>query len=175
MAPARYSIRRGKVAGITLGSLAFVAVSLLLCLRWSGAWGSLPMVLAGVAGVLFFGLCALLGLRALLTPRAGVTLDDHGIGCHDWGRVTVPWEEIEDVSLFLYANVHYLGFELRDDEAFLRRLALFRRGLAKVNARFGLPHCVISLALLSVGPEELLTDVEARRARCVRFRRDAAR
>ncbi|MBU4438436.1 MAG: hypothetical protein L6276_12505 [Acetobacterium sp.] len=84
----------GAIAGSTLLLLSAAAMLVI----WGSPDGLSPILVGSVATFFVFG--AALGVWAMLRIRCRFTLDDGGICCHSWGRVTnIPASAMKDVVL----------------------------------------------------------------------------
>jgi hypothetical protein len=84
-----------KLLFMVMGALAFVIVGI-----WMVRSGSnLKTYYAGVAGLIFFGLCLLVFLALMFMPSLLLTIDDEGIHSHYpfWRPLTITWEEIASI------------------------------------------------------------------------------
>jgi len=90
---AHYSRPKLLLAGV--GALAFLAISVLLLMR---RHPSFLDIAAGTAGLLFFGLCAvIIGVR-LFDRRAAVVIDRHGIFDRRAKDRQLPWTSIAHIA-----------------------------------------------------------------------------
>jgi hypothetical protein len=121
---------------------------------WSRGW------LAGWAGLIFFPICAVIGLRQALTAGPVVTVGPRGIRDTRLSTDWIPWSAVAGISETSTRGSHFLM--LRIDPAFeatmsLTRLArLARRG----NAALGYRGYGIAAAGLKGGFDALKRAVE---------------
>jgi len=80
---------RGKLIGVTIGSLLFVAYGFYTGIEKPSSY----------PGAIFFGLCFLIGFVQLLPQAAYLEITDDGFTfCNLFRKKTVPWEEIQEFS-----------------------------------------------------------------------------
>lgn len=82
-------LRRGRLIGLSLMSLAFVAVGLLIALPP----GSIGDRVAGWATVVFFGLCLVVFVRQLLAEGPQALVDNRGVA-RPRLQLEIPWTSI---------------------------------------------------------------------------------
>ena len=89
--PVTLRVSRLKMLGLLAGSLAFVVGSIFLIVFVKGDPETL---VAGIAGVLFFGACAVIGAVMLLPGAGSLTLDVQGFEvCSFFRRNRIAWPQ----------------------------------------------------------------------------------
>ncbi|MHA7963882.1 STM3941 family protein [Paenibacillus sp. CAU 1782] len=136
-----------RLALMTLGSLAFVAVGLWMII--SGNWVE---AIFGVASVLLFGAALLFFLSRLLGRKPSLFINEEGI-IDDSSYVsagTIAWDEIEDIGMTEYSGQRWISIKLRDPQAFLQKQPGFKRWLMNLNNALVDAPIHISQEMLSV-------------------------
>lgn len=77
---------------------------------------SLPSVF-GLASILFFGACTIVGLRQLLRRGPVMTIDAEGIRWVRWSGRTVPWSAIRTARVIQVQRQHIVALDLHDPAA----------------------------------------------------------
>jgi hypothetical protein len=159
---------KGKMLLIAAGSLMFVVLSWFLPATRDRV--PLPrgfIVFIAYAGMVFFGLCLVYALYRLLSPKPAVIISRAGIfdNASASGAGMLSWEEIAEVYPYDLMGQRMLGIVPRDAAAVMARLPPLKRILAKMNRGLAQAPFNIPQAGLPVPVEELLREIEARRAR----------
>ena len=99
--------------------------------------------------IAFFGSVFLSAGSHLFKSETAFTLDSSGI-VDRHRRVTIAWNEIENVQVFSVKGNRFLGLVFRDPQQFLSRLAWWRRPFAHLNERMG--WCYLSFTFTGIKP-----------------------
>lgn len=134
---ARFS--KGRTLVMLAGALAFVAagcwmIGLFGPAPVSARFGPAKTLIAGWAGILFFGLCALIFVRRLINDQPALRITPSGIQAAQWSDDTIPWSQITDVTTWTHRTQTMIVLHLRNPEMFPGRglagmLAKANRGL----------------------------------------------
>ena len=120
---------RWKTALLAFASLGFVLIGLSM----AGAFGRMPgaghydsvyLAAVGWSCVIFFGLCGVVWVGRLSTNRELLRIGSKGIHYACWSDQTIPWTEIDDVTISSTRGNMFLVLHLRDRERFLGRFPL---------------------------------------------------
>src|SRR6516164_9557180 len=91
-------LSKGRIILLLLGAVAFVVASIWM---WSIAdaqtrFNPLTMKAAAIAGVSFFGMCAIYSSYKLFDTRPGLIIDEQGIEDHSSAVAAgrIPWEDV---------------------------------------------------------------------------------
>lgn len=140
---------------VLVGAVAFVALGADL----ATGDGSVKNRLVGGAGVLFFGLCALMCANRLVRGRPELVLDAAGLDHVQLGRIA--WHEIAAVGIRVItvrgATQRVIELVLTDPARYLARAPRTVRTTAAANRRMGFGPANISTTTLPVGPEAVVT------------------
>lgn len=138
-------------------ALAFVAI---------GAWtiGAGAAWVGGLA-VLFFGGCAAVFLRQMVRGGPRLTIDGEGLHDRTLGVGVIRWEDVVDARPAEMAGQSFIALTLRDPDAYLARLGVVRRVLARANRSVGFPSLSLNLSgLRAADAEAIATYVRAEAA-----------
>jgi len=121
---------KGKIVMLTLGAVAFVVIAIWMCL--SPEMSAFRKVIA-VVGILFFGWCAIIGLKKLFDQRPGLVVDEEGVVDHSSGISVgrIPWSDIVAIEETLMSGQKFVTILLHDPEAYLSKGGAIK---AKINA-----------------------------------------
>lgn len=119
---------------LTAGALMFVVIGILFVTMDSTLDGTFTTIIR-YACIVFFGFCLLYALKRLTSRRPSLRINEKGIydNASAVGAGLVRWEEIKDLPIYTYGGQTYLGIELHDVEAVIRRQPLFKRLTLKLN------------------------------------------
>lgn len=148
---------RWKHVVLLLGSLAFVAGAvLILVTEHLEPRRGIVALLAGWAGILFFGGCALVGARQLIDSRPRLVIDDDGILDRTLGVGRIPWSDIRGAYLRSLHGNDFVCLDLVDAERYLRRTTAIKRALAGANAALGFTPISLNLSGAAVDAGDVL-------------------
>lgn len=159
-------LSKSKIVLLTIGAFAFVAASIWL---WSIADEQTrrnPMVIkaVSVAGVLFFGLCGLYGIRKLFDNQEGLIIDK--VGIHDnssaLGKRSIKRENIEGFDMGQVQHTKFLLVLVNNPEEIITRESKWKQQVLRMNMKmYGTPIAIASSSSLQCNFKELtqiLTD-----------------
>jgi len=133
-------------------------------------WGGLVGLVAGLPGVVFFGVICLpyIVFRALHpVPVLSIGSDGFTVRQYAVDVGFVAWDEVQGIETDSLGAFSWIMVTLRDPAAFLQRHRLRRRALLKLNAGLKQGHVRISGAGLSLPVDDLVQIMEARRNRAL--------
>jgi len=114
---------RWRISLIVLGAVGFVVLGLWMV----GALGEMPSsrrysapVTMGVGwfSILFFGLCALIGVKRFFDNSPQLRIGPSGLVFSSWSEEVIPWSEIADVTTWSYRRQKAIILHLRDPARF---------------------------------------------------------
>jgi hypothetical protein len=132
-------LSKGKVALLLLGAVAFVVGSIWI---WSIADGQtrynpLYMKAVAIAGVSFFGLCAMYGCVKVFDTRPGLIIDDQGVVDNSSavaaGRIL--WNEVVALNVSEIAGQRFITIVVTDPQRFVERRNVLSRMLNAANTK----------------------------------------
>jgi hypothetical protein len=145
---------RGKLLLMALGGGAFVALGLFLTDMEERA--------AGLAAVVFFGLCALYAVWRLVRPTPALII--HPLGILDNASALpagfLRWDEISGVFVARIKNQRFLAIALRDVNALLSRQSSLKARMMKVNILLTGAAINIPATTLPISLEELIQKIQ---------------
>jgi hypothetical protein len=147
---------RPKQILMTVGAVVFVLLGV-----WLVTLGEVFVVVAGVASILFFGMCGVLLARMLLDPRPALVLDRDGL--HDRASALaaglIRWPEISRAATFTYRGQRMLGIDVHDPAALLARVTPVKRYVMRTNVRLVGPLVSIPQNVLPVDVDRVCAEM----------------
>jgi len=165
-----FPLNKSKLALILLGASVFVAGGFSM-FHASAETASQSIIkspalvhLAGLACIMFFGLCMIAALIKLLDASPALVLDDKGLTNNSGilGGSFIPWSEITGFQVTQIKGQRILYVLLRDPSCYLSTLTPLRRKLLKATLAIGPSPVAISSNLLSVNTEDLMESLNSR-------------
>ena len=122
-----------------LGAIPMAAISGAMVVK-EGWWSAAGWF--GIAGVLFFGIAAVVGLWQGTRRGPRLTLDEEGVRDRTLKVGVIAWSDIVGVEPYGVAGQPFVGLRLRDTSKYLERTSGIWRLLAWVNSGSGFPLSV---------------------------------
>ena len=116
-----------RILPFLLGALIFVALGLLMMYVAVQAKGQVIMMaiyfLVGLAGVLFFGLMAIVLLAKLLKNKAGIIISDDGLTDNTSGVSAgfIPWKDIRKINFSRSGKMVFFVVMVKKPEKYIER------------------------------------------------------
>jgi hypothetical protein len=127
----------------------------------------IKVVLAGVAGVLFFGLCLGATMQSLFQKGPALQIDADGVVLANYlcavGRISwsnIRSTQIQTVTVNLFQKFDYLTIHVNDSEAVLRGIPKWKQTLLKSNVAYFSTPVFIGATDLLVPLEEVQLAIE---------------
>lgn len=136
-----------KMGKLFVLSLVFVIVSAaLVYFGMTEEDISMILVIAGVLGVVIFGMCLLYFASRLKNKQPSLIVNDEGITDQSSyiQAGAIPWHEIEGIELYTMANQRLIGIKLYHPEMFMSQQKGFKKLLMRANQ--GLVNTPINIA-----------------------------
>jgi hypothetical protein len=113
----------------------------------------------GLVGVLFFGLCASVGLKRLFDKKPGLVFNSSGIvdNASEVAAGFIPWSEIVGAKVFEIQKQKTLIIGVRDPQRYIGRGGALRRALNKSNYKMVGSPVAISSNTLKINFSELVS------------------
>lgn len=149
-------LSKKKLVMTFLGALVFVAIGLWLVIARPNSrnlfFGNQTMVLvAGAAGVLFFGFVAVRVLPKLRDKKPGLIIDHMGITDNSSALAAgfIPWSDINEIRLMEVMNQRFLMVMVNDPELYINKAtnAITKRLVMANYTSYGSPISISSHAL----------------------------
>lgn len=123
----------------------------------------------GGAALLFFGGCAVYGVRKLFDRKPGLILNAQGLVDNSSGVAAgfIPWSEIRGVSPLFLGRQQMVSVHLVDPERYVARGNAVKRALNRANMGVCGTPIVISPTVLAVSFDELMRTLESFTSRYV--------
>lgn len=145
-----------------LGSLGFVAGGIFILLAGGPT-------LVGWMAIVFFGACALVLGKQMLSAGARLVIDHGGVLDRTLGVGIIPWDRIENAFVKQISSSSFVCLEITRVEDFLRGLSPLKRKLVDLNVKLGYSPLSLNLTGLDADPREvcelILKQIESRRLR----------
>jgi hypothetical protein len=112
-----------------------------------------------VASIVFFGLCAIFGIRKLLEKKPGLVFNSAGLldNASLVPAGVIPWSEITGVGALEVKKQTLLVVKLADPQKYIDGSGALKRALRRTTfSTYGSP-VVIPLSAVNIGFNELLT------------------
>lgn len=142
---------RLRYAVLLLGSLGFVAVGGFIVARVPGAQAWI-----GWASIVFFGGCALIGLRQVFDSRPRIVIDRRGIFDRTLGVGVIPWDDIVGAGLTAIQGNHFVCLELRNPDYWLGKLSPWQRRVVALNRGLGFAALNLNLSGVAADPHRVM-------------------
>jgi hypothetical protein len=141
-------LSKNKLILTFVGAWAFVIAGLWLALFLPGA--DLSAVLAGWAGIIFFGLCGTFLSFKIFDTKPGLIINQTGILDNSSALASewIRWEEIEGIREIQVKNQKFIQIILKDPEAHIAKHKGYVKYLMQVNYKwYGSPVNISSISL----------------------------
>ena len=158
-------LSKKKLTLMVIGSLMFVVLGILFVTNpekyTSRIMRSPTMIfIAGLASILFFGLCFFFIVKKLGDKSPGLVISDEGILDNSSGVSggQIKWTEIEDISVIKIARQKLIMLQLKNPQDYIeRQTSGFKRKMMKINYKmYGTPLSITSNGL-KISFNELLS------------------
>ncbi len=116
----------------------------------------------GVIGIVFFGLCALVGLKKLFDKAPGLILNEEGILDNSSGvsAGVIPWSEVVGINEYQVQKQKFVSILVQDPEKYVNTGNALKRMANKANVKMCGTPINISANSLKISYEELLDTIE---------------
>ncbi|HEX4603168.1 MAG TPA: STM3941 family protein [Candidatus Angelobacter sp.] len=124
----------------------------------------LEVRLAGIAGMVFFGLCALYAAWRLIRRTPALILNSSGIfeNASALSAGFLRWDEIAGMHITTIKNQRSLSIEMKDVDSFLNRQSGIKGKILKMNVRLVGTAVSIPASVLPISLEELIQKIQQR-------------
>lgn len=112
----------------------------------------------GVASIVFFGLCGLLGARKLFDKSPGVVINAEGILDNSSGisAEIIPWAQVTGVGEYKVKNQKFISIHIQNPEEYANIGSAFKKMASKANLKMCGTPINISTNTLKISYDELL-------------------
>lgn len=117
----------------------------------------------GGAGLLFFGACAVYGVRKLFDRKPGLILNAAGLVDNSSGVAAgfIPWSEIRGVAPLFLGRQRMVALHVSDPQKYLGRGNALKRAFVRGNVSLCGTPIVISPTVLAISFDDLLRTLES--------------
>lgn len=151
MAPLVFRAARRKLLVLLLGSLAFVASGVFILVTGRGVGPTLT----GLAGIAFFGMCAVVAIVQLFDARPRLVIDERGVLDRTLKVGIIAWADILDAEAMRVSNQPFIARKLRDPAKHVERLGPMHQRFTTSNRALGYGPLNINLSAIETGVETL--------------------
>jgi hypothetical protein len=159
--------KRGKLALLLLGSIAFVSLGILF-LQFPQEFGGVGasrvdlgfLYVIGWVSILFFGACGIAIVKQLFDRRPRLILDDRGIFDRTLGTPLIPWSSIQSANIVQVRRTKFIALLLVDEEDRVAALPAAKRLVSAANRGLGFGRFNLSLSALDVPADQILQVIQ---------------
>jgi hypothetical protein len=151
MTPIHFGTKRGFWLIRALGAVGMAAVCTIPLRAGLGSIAGW----AGLIGVVFFGIGAVVGLVQGVRRGPRLTLDANGVHDRTLGAGVIAWSDIAEAAPYGVAGKPFIALHLRDPAKYLARTSRMKRQFARLNAASGLSPFSVNLVGLDADPSEV--------------------
>lgn len=132
----------------------------------TGVWivldGTIAGAVIGLAAIAFFGFVLIQAVRALFDRRPGVVVGPEGLSWSLAGHptVTVPWDEMESISMIRGLGRRFVAIKVRDPKTYSRLGGWLDRLASGLSDEPAGGAVQFPAGLVRVGPDELLATLQ---------------
>jgi len=145
-----------KIIIMLLGSLAFVAGGFIFIIdpaKYASIFNGhqLPVIIAGYASIIFFGVCAFALVRKAFSNAPGLLIDKNGITDNSSGVSVgfIGWNDITKLSVSQVAQQNFIMVHVSDPDSYIQRQhnIFERKALAANYDMYGTPISITANGL----------------------------
>jgi hypothetical protein len=158
-------LSRSKVLLLIIGAVAFVALGFWM-FQLDSAWiesqrrfnNPLLVHAIGVASMVFFGFCGVVGIRKLLDRTPGLVLSSAGMSVASSTAPggLIPWGDVEGFATHEIHRQKFLVVKLRAPEKYVRTGGSIRQALHRANMNMVGSPISLSSSTLKINFDELV-------------------
>lgn len=157
MAPVAIARSRVKLVMLTLGSLGFVALGVWM-VTVADTHRGIPTPVIGIASIVFFGACAVFGIRSLLDRTPGMVLRADGFEDRSSGVAVgfVPWSDVRELAMFRMRGQRFIAVHVVNPAVYEARGSALQRAAHRATTRMCGTPITISTNALRISCDELM-------------------
>ncbi|WP_120498672.1 STM3941 family protein [Kiloniella sp. EL199] len=116
----------------------------------------------GILGVTFFGYCALIGVKKMLTSAPGLIFNKEGIIDNSSGVSVgfIPWKDITDIKISQIAHQKFISIVVNHPEKYFKKGTRIQQLLNKGNISMCGTPINISCNTLKIKHKDLLSQLQ---------------
>lgn len=164
----RLEIRSSRLKNLIFSLLSIFMTSLAVFMLLSGLYEdnilyAIDLIFIGLIGTLFFGTAILIYIRNIFIIRPVLILENDGFyentSILSMKNSLISWDEVKKIK-----NMHMMGqgmvsIFMKDQDAYLAKLTLFKRLITKMNIRLGYGEITINMNQIKDMDGEELTEI----------------
>jgi len=141
-----------KIALLISGSVLFVLAGIWIFMIADEQTRRSPIILktAGIAAILFFGVCFIYGIIKLFDSKPGLIIDDKGITDNSSGVAAgfIPWQDIIRFTTTQVQSTRFLLIYTLNPESYLEGKNSLKKKMMRLNYKmYGTPFSISSNSL----------------------------
>ena len=160
-------LSKSKITGLIIGSLLFVAAGIFMLAgdKYSSFnfYPSEVIKTAGSIAVLFFGACAIIGIKKMFDKKMGLVIDSEGI-TENTSAVSIgfiPWEDIQGIGEYNVMSNKMVLIYLHDNKKYISRYSSWKKTLVNKNINVCGTPISISANSLQISYHDLKQKIES--------------
>lgn len=134
-----------------IGCLMFVLVGVFII----STGDDLTRIIAGIAGIVFFGIGFFVLLYQVLDRRPRIVIGEKGVFDRTLRLGTIDWEDIEAVELKSVFSTNFITLQLVNPEKYLEKLSNTSKRITILNKKLGFGILNLNLSLIDKKPQKV--------------------
>lgn len=118
------------------------------------------VLLAGTAGILYFGFVLLLAFKQALNNKPTLVVDKSGVNDTNLGAGLIKYSDIKEVHSTRYRGLVFILLTLDNPQKYLERMNLIQKSLFEVNKLLLGSGFYLKTHALNVTPEKIIEVIE---------------
>ena len=143
-------------SGVKHLGLLVLCAALLSASAWCVTLPGVPQQVAGWAGLVFFGLTAVILVLRMVRGQAPVVLGPDGLDDPRLGCGPIAWEDVTALRVVSVNGTRLLCLDVADPSTYLARMSPWRRTAARANKALGFSCFTVGFVGLTPGIGEVL-------------------
>lgn len=164
----RLEIRSSRLKNIILSLLSIFMTSLAVFMLLSGLYEgnilyAIDYIFIGLIGTLFFGAATLIYIRYIFIIRPVLILENDGFYENttilSMKSSLISWDEVKKIKNMPMMGQGMVSIFMKDQDAYLDKLPLFKRLITKMNIKLGYGEITINMNQIKDMDGEELTEI----------------
>lgn len=164
----RLEIRSSRLKNLIFSLLSIFMTSLAVFMLLSGLYEgnilyAIDLIFIGLIGTLFFGAATLIYIRNIFIIRPVLILENDGFYENttilSMKSSLISWDEVKKIKNMPMMGQGMVSIFMKDQDAYLAKLTLFKRLITKMNIRLGYGEITINMNQIKDMDGEELTEI----------------
>ena len=164
----RLEIRSSRLKNLIFSLLSIFMTSLAVFMLLSGLYEdnilyAIDLIFIGLIGTLFFGAAILIYIRNIFIIRPVLILENDGFYENttilSMKNSLISWDEVKKIKNMTMMGQGMVSIFMKDQDAYLAKLTLFKRLITKMNIRLGYGEITINMNQIKDMDGEELTEI----------------